>query len=159
MRSIKFLYRVVKNIDYVENPRLKFYLVLAKPSWNFTSVYRVEIFTCNYSVVVKRSWLFSRDGTSTWVENLHTISTLSLSQIPWLDFYCLKYKFRTIKCWSAFYLHIYVLGLHKFKCLVFPTLLSSVSHSIDICTAAIQNITKHAHSFYNTDCWHFASER
>ena len=35
---------------------------------------------------------------------------------------------------------MYVLGLHKFRCFVYLTLLSCVSHSIDICTVAIKNI-------------------
>ena len=35
---------------------------------------------------------------------------------------------------------MYVLGWYKFKCFVYPTSLSCVSHSIDICTVAIQNI-------------------
>ena len=46
------------------HPGLKFHLGLAKPSWNFNSVYRVEIFTCNYNVILKRSLLFSRDKIS-----------------------------------------------------------------------------------------------
>ena len=40
---------------------LKFHLGLAIPSWNFSSVYWVEIFACNYKVILKRSLLFSRD--------------------------------------------------------------------------------------------------
>ena len=35
---------------------------------------------------------------------------------------------------------MYVLGWYKFKCFVYPASLSCVSHSIDICTVAIQNI-------------------
>ena len=37
-------------------------------------------------------------------------------------------------------LHMYILGQPKFKCFVYPALLSSVSHSINICTVAIKNI-------------------
>ena len=44
---------------------LKFHLGLAKPSWNFNSLYRVEIFTCNCNVILKRSLLFNRDDIST----------------------------------------------------------------------------------------------
>ena len=38
-------------------PGLKFDLGLAKPSWNFNSLYRAEIFTCNCNVILKRSYL------------------------------------------------------------------------------------------------------
>ena len=50
------------------------------------------------------------------------------------------YKFKTIKCWFTLYFHMHVLGYYKFKCFVYPTSLSRVSHSIDICTVAIENI-------------------
>ena len=35
---------------------------------------------------------------------------------------------------------MYLLGLYKFKCFVYPDSLSCVSHSIDICTVVIKNI-------------------
>ena len=35
---------------------------------------------------------------------------------------------------------MYVLGYYKFKCFVYPTSLSCVSHCTDICTVAIKNI-------------------
>ena len=37
---------------------------------------------------------------------------------------------------------MYVLGQCKFKCFIFPAYLSYVSHSFDICNAAIKNVTK-----------------
>ena len=43
---------------------LKFYPSIAKPSLNFNSVYRVEIFTCNSKAILIRSVLFSRDKVS-----------------------------------------------------------------------------------------------
>ena len=55
---------------------LKFHLGLAEPSLNFSSVYRVKIFTYNCTVILKRSLLFSRDTISTRVENLHIIAPL-----------------------------------------------------------------------------------
>ena len=50
------------------------------------------------------------------------------------------YKFRTINCLFTLYPHMYVLGLHKFKCFVYPTSLSCVSNSIDVFSVAIKNI-------------------
>ena len=52
---------------------------------------------------------------------------------------------------------MYVLGYYKFKCFVYPTLLSCVSHSIDICTSAIKNIRNmHAVSTIQiTDILHY----
>ena len=35
---------------------------------------------------------------------------------------------------------MYVLGLYKFKCFVYPVLFSCVSYAIDICNVAIENI-------------------
>ena len=52
------------------HPRLKFHLGLAKPSWNFNSVYRDEIFTCNCNVILKRSLLISPDEISTQFNEL-----------------------------------------------------------------------------------------
>ena len=45
--------------------RLKFHHSLDKLSWNFNPVYRVEIFTCNCNVILKKSFLFSWDEIST----------------------------------------------------------------------------------------------
>ena len=44
--------------------RLKFHLGLTKPSWNFNSAYKFEIFTCNCNAISKTSLLFSRDNIS-----------------------------------------------------------------------------------------------
>ena len=52
------------------DPRLKFHHDLAKPSWNFNSVYRVEILACNFDVIFKSSLLFSRDEISAWLNEL-----------------------------------------------------------------------------------------
>ena len=49
-------------------------------------------------------------------------------------------KFRAIKCRFILYLQMYVLGYCKFKCFVYPAWLFCVSHSIDICMVAIENI-------------------
>ena len=46
-------------------PGLKFHLSLDKLSWNFNPVFRVEIFTCNCNVILKMSFLYSRDEIST----------------------------------------------------------------------------------------------
>ena len=35
---------------------------------------------------------------------------------------------------------MYILGQYKLKCFEYPTSLSCVSHSVDICSVAIQNI-------------------
>ena len=35
---------------------------------------------------------------------------------------------------------MYVLGLYTFKCFLYPTSLSCVSHYINICTVTIKNI-------------------
>ena len=43
------------------HPGLKFDLGLVKPSSNFNSVCRVEVFTCNCNVILKRCLLSSRD--------------------------------------------------------------------------------------------------
>ena len=61
------------------HPGLKFHLGLAKPSWNFNSVYRVEIFTCNCNAILKRSLLFSRDKISTRFKELKFQSGLKIS--------------------------------------------------------------------------------
>ena len=65
MRSIKFWFRVGKMsiVCKIWNflHELKFHLGLAKPSWNFNLLYRVEIFACNCNVILKRSLLFNRD--------------------------------------------------------------------------------------------------
>ena len=69
MCSTKFSSRVEKNSiiwkiwDF--HPGLKFHLGLAKPCWNFSSVYRVEIFTWNCNVISKRCFLFNWDEFST----------------------------------------------------------------------------------------------
>ena len=47
------------------HPRLKFHLGLAKPSWNLNSVNRIEIFTCNCNVILKRGLLFNQNEIST----------------------------------------------------------------------------------------------
>ena len=47
------------------HPWLKIHLGLAEPSRKFNSLYRVEIFACNYNVILKRSLLFNRDEIST----------------------------------------------------------------------------------------------
>ena len=44
---------------------LKLNLGLAKPSWNFNSLYRAEFFTSNWDVILMRSLLFNRDEIST----------------------------------------------------------------------------------------------
>ena len=73
------------------HPGLKFHLGLAKPSWNFNALYRVEIFICNCNAILKTSFLFSRDEISTQeyrveisvrVENAHVISPLIYSNPP-----------------------------------------------------------------------------
>ena len=61
------------------HPGLKFHLGLAKPSWNFNSVYRVETFTCNCIVILKRSLLFTRDEISTRFNRLKFQSGLQIS--------------------------------------------------------------------------------
>ena len=50
------------------------------------------------------------------------------------------YKFKTIKCWFTLNLHMYVLGLYKFKCFVYLSSLPCISHSIDVCTVVNKNI-------------------
>ena len=35
---------------------------------------------------------------------------------------------------------MYVLGLYKFKCFVYPSSLPCISHSIDVCTVVNKNI-------------------
>ena len=52
---------------------------LAKPSWNFNSVYRVEFFTCNYNVFLQRSLLFSRDKFLTRYTELECQPGLKIS--------------------------------------------------------------------------------
>ena len=61
------------------HPGLKFHIGLAKPSWNFNSVYRVEIFTCNCNNILKRSLLFSRDEISTRFNELKLQPGLKIS--------------------------------------------------------------------------------
>ena len=61
------------------HPGLKFHFGLAKPSQNFNSVYRVDIFTCNCYVVLKRSLLFSRDQISTRFNELKFQPELKIS--------------------------------------------------------------------------------
>ena len=61
------------------HPGLKFHLGLAKPSWNFNSVYRVEIFTRNCNVILKSSLLFSRDEISTRFNELKFQPGLKIS--------------------------------------------------------------------------------
>ena len=51
-------------------PGLKFHLGLVQPSWNFNSVYRVEIFSCNWNVILKKSLLFSWNEISTQFKEL-----------------------------------------------------------------------------------------
>ena len=69
-------------------------------------------------------------------------------------------KFRTVKCWFTLYIHMYVLGLCKFKCFVYSTKFSCVSHSIDTCTVVIKNIRNmHAVSTNHiADIMHFNNE-
>ena len=55
-----------------------FHLGSAKPSWNFNSAYRVEIFTCNCNVILKRCLLFSRDEISTRFNELKFQSGLKI---------------------------------------------------------------------------------
>ena len=50
------------------------------------------------------------------------------------------YTFRTTKCWSTQYLHMFVLGWYKFECFILPTLLLQVSYSIDVCSSIFNNI-------------------
>ena len=45
--------------------RFKFHQGLAKPSWDFNSVYGVEIFACNCNIILRMNLLFSRDEIST----------------------------------------------------------------------------------------------
>ena len=63
VRSIKFLFRVGKNVDYMENLEFSLRVEISSrvswtelkhqlgiPSWNIISVYGAEIFTCNCNV-------------------------------------------------------------------------------------------------------------
>ena len=61
------------------HPRLNFHFGLAKPSQNFNSVYRVDIFTSNCYVVLKRSLLFSRHEISTQFNELKFQPELKIS--------------------------------------------------------------------------------
>ena len=67
--------------------RLKSHLRLARPSWNFNSVYRVEFFTCNCNVILQEFTLqlrwnlnsFDQVEISTRAENVHKISHFRMS--------------------------------------------------------------------------------
>ena len=72
------------------HPVLKFHLGLAKPSWNFNSVYRIEFFTCNFFFLSG----FSFTDTDDWQDNsgreggiLHFTLPLPPSYKHW-DFFC-----------------------------------------------------------------------
>ena len=54
----------------------------------------------------------------------------------WLK-HCIKLELLSV---DLAYMHMYVLGKCKFKCFVYPVLLSCVSHSIDICTVPNKSI-------------------
>ena len=56
----------IKLISLLLFPR---YLFLAKPSGNFSWLYRAEIFTCKWNVTLKGSLLFNQDEISTCLTN------------------------------------------------------------------------------------------
>ena len=74
-------YNVKQHIWDLIFGRKKYFFIrgLAKPSWNFNSVYRVEVFTCACNVILKRSLLFSRDEISTWFSELKFQPGLKIS--------------------------------------------------------------------------------
>ena len=63
---------------------LKFYLGLAKPSWNFNSLYRAEFFTSYWNVILMRSLPFNRDEISTrltsWISTYNQPLTNDISR-------------------------------------------------------------------------------
>ena len=66
MAFVSFKMLTTKLISLLLFPR---YLFLTKPSWDFNSLYRVEIFICKWNVTLKRSLLFNRDEISTCLTN------------------------------------------------------------------------------------------